>query len=238
MGPNSPGGVWRRFLPPQPHRDAILEWLGRGRARLVHREAGQAPLVAFEDGGIIELDKVRCDERGQFERVTAAEVASSESGHRLTKYTDVCTSVDELQAALQREPRLRTAEREALVGLLDDAVYMIGRMYRREREYGAFAEGLSAICEEMRSTPTVDRGPADGAAAELRRVVSSARETGTSDLTRLNALAEQVRAVAQAQEDRLRAQKQAAIRVLARYLTLRGDRDWSAEEQDGGPPSE
>jgi hypothetical protein len=228
-GQEPPGPTWARFLPPSPHREAILSWFERGRASLIERGPGDVPLVEFEDGGVIELDKVRCDKRGQFERADAADLPP-ESAYRLTKYTDVCTSVDELKRAFAEEPGLAERDPAALLSLLDDALYMIGRMYRRQSEYTGFLEQLEALCRDMRGIGVVDRAPADEAVLRLKSVIEDAPTSIPEQLERLNAIAEQVRAVAQAQEDRLREQKAMAVQALLAYRAVKGGRDWSADE--------
>lgn len=46
------------WLPPAPHRERILDWLQKGRARLLPETEGP-PVVQFEDGGLIVLSAVR-----------------------------------------------------------------------------------------------------------------------------------------------------------------------------------
>jgi hypothetical protein len=47
------------WLPPQPHRDIVLDWISRGRVHLV---PGSVPLIEFEDGGTMPLSDVRWSE--------------------------------------------------------------------------------------------------------------------------------------------------------------------------------
>ena len=51
------------WLPPEPHRGKLIEFIKRGRAYIQPRKRGQPPLVYFEDGGAIPLHKVRYSER-------------------------------------------------------------------------------------------------------------------------------------------------------------------------------
>jgi hypothetical protein len=51
------------WLPRSPHREKILEWLRADRAHIITGES--APLVAFEDGGVIPLKDVRWSEAVQ-----------------------------------------------------------------------------------------------------------------------------------------------------------------------------
>jgi hypothetical protein len=52
---------WARWLPPSPHRERIVRYLRAGRANLVLDGVipGDAPLVQFEDGGVMPLPLVR-----------------------------------------------------------------------------------------------------------------------------------------------------------------------------------
>ena len=66
-----PPGIPEAWLPPSPHREVIVDWLGRGRAALLTEEEasrfppgpqGREPLVQFEDGGVMPLRVVRWSE--------------------------------------------------------------------------------------------------------------------------------------------------------------------------------
>ena len=47
--------VNRRWLPPPPHVDKVVEAVLNGSAHIEKRGHHEAPLVIFEDGGVIEL---------------------------------------------------------------------------------------------------------------------------------------------------------------------------------------
>jgi len=66
-----PGWIPQGWLPPEPHREKIVDWLKRGRAVLLSDEAaeqlavgpqGREPWVQFEDGGVMPLRVVRWSE--------------------------------------------------------------------------------------------------------------------------------------------------------------------------------
>lgn len=59
---------WEKWLPPSPHREAVIDFLKHGRASLIPRDENEAPLMAFEDGGMMELDKVRFSPERRFYR--------------------------------------------------------------------------------------------------------------------------------------------------------------------------
>jgi hypothetical protein len=61
--------AWSRWLPPSPHRERIVRWLQAGRAHLIPAAAAAdgagaeaAPLVQFQDGGLMRLPDVRWSE--------------------------------------------------------------------------------------------------------------------------------------------------------------------------------
>jgi hypothetical protein len=53
----------REWLPPEPHRTKLIEFVKAGRAYIQPKKRGQPPIVQFEDGGSIPLHKVRYSER-------------------------------------------------------------------------------------------------------------------------------------------------------------------------------
>lgn len=53
---------YQAWLPPKPHADMLLEFLQDSRAYVLDKEeAGQEPLIQFEDGGSITMSQVRYD---------------------------------------------------------------------------------------------------------------------------------------------------------------------------------
>ena len=55
-----------RWLPPSPHREKLLEKIALGRAHIEETGHNQPPLVYFEDGGMMELPRVRWAGANQF----------------------------------------------------------------------------------------------------------------------------------------------------------------------------
>ncbi len=107
-----------------------------------------------------------------------------DSGERRnTRYSDVCGSVDEFKRHVAEGPRALREHDDEIAELFDDIRHMIGRMYRRQREYTAFTDRLRALIERLEAVPIVDRAPADEGLAELERMLA-AGETG--DAERLN----------------------------------------------------
>jgi len=220
---------WDRWLPPSPHREAIIDFVARGRASIVQEAADRPPFLMFEDGGSMELSKVRYAEKVPFYHADRPE-ERVRADYRATQYSDVCGSLNELKRIFAEEPERAAQEPEYLQSLIDDARYMMGRMYRRQREYNEFAEALAALCEEMAEVPLQDRAPADEAFDEIERMLHDDPDSAKTNRHRLDELAEQARAVANGQEARLREHKAVALRVRQAYLQVKGARDWSKEE--------
>ena len=217
---------WGAWLPPDPHRQWVLDQVAKGRASIVHPDEDRPPLILYEDGGSMVLPQVRW--AGEGRPWSAGDPVIDESGERRnTKYYDVCSSVDEFKQHIAAGPEKLAEERESIQRLFDDIRHMIGRMYRRQREYTDFADRLRAIIEELEAVEVVDRASSDEGLAEIERLLDAG---APADPARLNALAEQVRDVASRQEQRLREHKAAALAVLEAYREVKGPRDWSEDE--------
>lgn len=221
---------WERWLPPDPHRQWVLDQVVKGRASIVQPGEDAPPLLLYEDGGSMVLSQVRWTGEGR--PWSAGDPVIDETGERRnTKYYDVCSSVDEFKEHVAAGPEKLAAERANIDRLFDDIRYMIGRMYRRQREYTQFADRLKEIIAELEAVEIVDRAQADDGLAELERMLDAGE---MDDVECLNALAEQVRGVASRQEARLREHKAAALAVLAAYRQVRGPRDWAEDEGTSG----
>jgi len=218
---------WGQWLPPDPHRQWVLDQVVKGRASIVHPDEDAPPLLLYEDGGSMVLPQVRWAGGGR--PWSAGEPVIDESGERRnTKYYDVCSSVDEFKEHVAAGPEKLAEESENIDRLFDDIRHMIGRMYRRQHQYTDFADNLRKILAELDAVAIVDRAPSDNGLAEIERMLDAG---DTSDVERLNELAEQVRSVASQQELRLREHKAAALAVLGAYREAKGPRDWSEDEK-------
>jgi len=222
---------WAKWPPPSPHREAIIDFVARGRASIVQSAPDQPPLLMFEDGGSMELSKVRCGEKEPFYHADRPE-KRVRADYRATQYSDVCGTINELKRIIAEEPERTAQEPEYLQSLIDDARYMIGRMYLRQGEYNEFADRLAALRREMAEVPIQDRAPADSGPDEIERALRANPGCAATEKDRLDELAEQVRAVANGQEGRLREHKAVALDVYRAYLDIKGARDWSKEEAE------
>jgi len=225
-------GFDEKWLPPSPHREAIGEFLTKGRARIVERGHGKAPLLAFEDGGVIELPRVRYQNTARGMCLVAVDQADAPD---LTRHPDVCGSIDEFRAKVQGDLGEAVAARDDLTRLIRDAAHMLGRLQKRRETYETFARELHNVCAAMDQVALPDAASADAPLEELlRRIANASAETFARDGKELIALAERIRDLANQQEKCLAAYKDLAVRAGALYQHIRGGRNWrqGAEEDD------
>jgi len=232
-----------RWLPPSPHREEILKKVEAGRAHIMERGHNIPPLLVFEDGGVIELPRVRymMTRRGielvaaddystkgvvhEAEGCEQSEAISTE-GIEQTKHNDVCGTIDELKGLLKENPELPKSDPEHLNKLLDDVYYMTNRMQRRRENYEKFAAELASLCERMTTIESPETEQSYRKADEIRAILRDSPETITSRLEAIYELAEGIRDVANKMEACLSAYKKAAIEVGELYEKTKGGRNW------------
>ena len=130
-----------RWLPPSPHKEAVLEQLRRGRCYIQERGHGLAPMLVFQDGGTLELPRVRAKDNG----VDFWQEPGQGAATRQTKYSDICGSINELKQLMAEQPNLAEAEPDRMFRLLDDMGYMLGRLAKRREDYEAFVEAVRGV---------------------------------------------------------------------------------------------
>jgi hypothetical protein len=223
-----------RWMPPSPHREQILEEIARGAAHIVERGHGLPPLLVFEDGGMIELPRVRYRDsrRGM---VLAAEEGPVARGE--THFYDVCGTVDEILGRVRESQyasrEAQDSDRAYLTALLDDIGYMLERMTRRSARYRAFFEELHALAGAMLEDGVPESDSAEtrvGALAEALVPQDEDTEMVPGDVV---ARAENVRALAQALEDHLARSKATAMQVAALFDEIKGGRNWPSDPAPG-----
>lgn len=224
-----PEGDWMNWLPPSPHWEAILDFLERARCTLIERGEDESPLIQFEDGGLMELDKIRYDEDIAFYHADQPD-GRVYGEYRATQYSDTCGSVDEMKRIFAEEPQRLAEDRDYLESLLKDALYMMRRMNRRQRACSEFGRQLAELVRQIQQVEEESMAPAHKGAEELRRMWDTNPDCAATELARLNELAEQVRGVGSRQENRLRDHKHLALEVFRAYQTIKGQRNWSEEE--------
>lgn len=206
-----------RWLPPSPHKEEVLKRVEAGRAHIEERGHNIPPLLVFEDGGVIELPKVRymMTHRGM-ELVAADDYLPRGQ----TKHNDVCGTIDELKGLLKE--CLLESNPDHFNRLLDDACYMTNRMQRRRENYQEFAAEFASLCERMAAIEGPETEQTYKKSDEIRAILRDSPEAITS----IYELAEGIRDVANNLESCLSAYKKVAIEVGALYENIKGGRNW------------
>jgi len=209
-----------RWLPPSPHKEEVLKFLERGRAHLEERGHNTAPLLVFEDGGVMELPLARYEDGGFS---PADETVAS----RQTNYNDVCGSIDELRKLLAEKPEMIQSDPERLFELMDDACYMLSRMQRRREKYDEFRAAVNSVSERLNQIVGPETEIAYQKADEFRGLLRENPEKVAGKLHNLNELVEGVRDVANRMEKEvLYAYRDLAKELGELYAQIRGSRKW------------
>jgi len=227
----SEAGFDPKWLPQSPHREAIVAFLADGRAHVVERGHGVAPLLVFEDGGAIELPRVRCAPTVRGMELAAAEAPDAPDQ---TKHRDVCGSLDELEARVAADPARAAAESRELCRLARDVRHMLGRLQARREAYEALGDTLRELADAAAEVGGPDPGPALAQCdALLERLGGADEQALRAERDALFALAEAIRRTANAQEKCLARHKALATRLGGLYEHIRGARQWQTQ----GPPA-
>ena len=210
-----------RWMPPSPHRERILHEIAIGAAHIVERGHNVPPLLAFEDGGVFELPRVRLEETRRGLQLTVSDEAA---GAGETRFYDVCSTVDEILGQVGEQHALDPAE---MTALLDDIRYMIGRMAWRSQQYVAFFETIRATAEQALALPRPDHASAPIRLERLRADLDAwSTVDGEDSQERVVASAEHARTLAQELEDYLAQCRQLAIDIHNTYAEIKGGRQW------------
>jgi len=213
--------VNRRWLPPEPHLQKVIEAVQKDSAHIEKRGHHEPPLLMFEDGGVIELPKARYEQTYRGMQLVSSDEAAQEG---VTKFRDVCGCADYIKGILTDDPASVQADPHRFDQLLDNALYMIERMYKREDEYREFLVAIAAICAQPPKGP--DPKMASKAAEEIRMLLHEHPEDVGKYVELLNSLAEDVRHVASKQEKCLREHKDLAMKINQLYKDVKGARNW------------
>ena len=147
---------------------------------------------------------------------------------RETRFSDVCGTVDEFRSVLSKG-KLRKDEVGVLQNLVDDALYMIGRMMSRFKEHEKMREHLRALVKKMDEIEPERALEAFSLADELKNLVST--DLSKEDLEKATGLAEKIRKVAGELEGILRSCKGGCLDLMELYGRTKGVRDWSVDEK-------
>ena len=212
--------IENRWLPPSPHREAVLEFVRRGRAHIEERGHNVPPLLVFEDGGVMELPLARYKDEN-------FSPAGGAPASRQTNYSDVCGSIDELKKLLAEKPEMAQSDPDRLFELIDDACYMLSRMQRRREKYREFADAVKSVSERLDQIAGPDTENAFQKADELRNALKNEPEKVTEKLKYLHELTEDVRDVANPMEKEvLYVYRDLAIELGKLYAEIKGNRKW------------
>ena len=214
-----------RWLPPSPHKEAVLQMLRNGRAHIEERGHNNPPLLVFQDGGVLELPRVRVQENGK----SFWQDSSETSVTRQTKHCDICGTLDELKQLLADEPELARREPGRVLRLVDDLEYMLSRLAKRRQSYEEFIAEVSASAEKTESIEMPDLSAAQAHASELRSAVEAGPDAVRQRLEELHARAERFRDVANASEQVIREHLSAAMTIGKLFEQIRGARNWDSD---------
>ena len=215
--------VNRKWLPPSPHVEKVIEAVRKGAAHIEKRGHHEAPLVMFEDGGVIELPKARYEDTYRGMQLVSCDDAAAEG---VTRFRDVCGCVDHIKGILRDNPAAVEADPHVFDQFLDHALYMIDRMCKREGVYRQFAADVITACTQLPQAPSP--AMASNAADEIRNLLHHHPEDAVKHTDLLNQLAEDVRYVASNQEKCLREYKELAMKIDSLYKEIKGARNWEA----------
>ena len=216
-----------RWLPPSPHKEAVLEQIRRGRCYVQERGHNTPPLLVFQDGGVLELPRARA--RGN--KADFWQAPGVEPSTRQTRYSDICGSIDELKQLLADEPELAEVDPDRLLALLDDSDYMLGRLAKRRETYRQFVAALVAALDRANDIAFPDHAAAALEAKELRHAVAQGTDAVRTRRDELHARAERFRDVANAAERVVRAYKELAIEIGKHYRAIKGARAWDDDPE-------
>ena len=211
-----------RWLPPSPHKEAVLDMLRRGRVHVEERGHNNPPLLVFQDGGVLELPRARWKGKGD----AFYQDASEKAGTRQTKHCDICGTLDELKQLLADSPELAETEPDRLLKLVDDVEYMLSRLVKRRQDYEPFIESVAAALEKARAIQLPDIPGAHGHAAELRTAIEAGADDVRKRVSELHDHAERFRDVANASEGVVRDHREAAIAIGRAFEAVKGGRNW------------
>lgn len=217
-----------RWFPPSPHKERVLEAIAQGIAHIVERGHNIPPLLVFEDGGAIELPRVRYQMTRRGLVLVAAEGPVTKG---TTRFYDVCGSIDEIKGCIAEANAPEGLDLPYLLSLVEDIRYMLARMARRANQYQAFAHEVKALAEQILSLPRPDIDSAEARIQALEATLESTATLEEGQKTTIEAAAEHVRDLANALEGHLAACKEIAIRIGELYERIKGGRVWPSRTE-------
>jgi len=183
-----------------------------------------APLLCFEDGGVMELPRARInpDRNGFFQEPSAAPAA------RQTRHNDICGTIDELKKRIAEEPQTAASDPEPLLQLLDDMIYMMNRIRRRRERYEEFEAAVGQALDQALAIRPPDIDAAIAKAEQIRGVMTQQPQSLAGQVEQLHALAEEFRKAANEAEQTLYPHRDIAREIGRLYREIRGARHWDS----------
>ncbi|MGB9595068.1 MAG: hypothetical protein ACPL7B_02200 [Candidatus Poribacteria bacterium] len=213
-----------RWFPPSPHKEAVLDFLKKGRAHIEERGHNLPPLLVFEDGGVMELPRARYI-NGNFSPDESSSVS------RQTNYSDVCGTIDEFKRLLKDEPEIVKSDPSRLFELIDDMFYLLSRMQRRREVYREAAEFISNLVEKMNQIKGPNTEDAYQKGNILRDFIKNSPEKVSEDLEYLYEVVEGIRDVANRMESEvLYPYRDLFIELGEIYTQVKGSREWKKKK--------
>ena len=213
-----------RWMPPSPHREAIIWTLHQGRAHIEERGHDLPPLFVYEDGGAMELHLMRLvDDK----LIAVADAALPETS---TKHIDVCGTIDELKQLWAKQPELADRAPEQLLELLEHAMKMLRRIQQRLAAYREFSDAIAARAAEMDALQPPAHGRSVSFEEEIAGIIRAGGAAVREHLQELFDAAEAIRKIAGDSEQVLYRYRDLAIEIGALYEGIRGAREWQAPQ--------
>jgi len=216
--------IENRWFPPSPHKEAVMDFLNRGRAHLEERGHNIPPLLVFEDGGVMELPKAHFKD-GNFSPDESSQAS------RQTNYSDVCGTIDEFKNLLQTQPELAENNPSRLFELLDDVCYLLSRMQRRREAYRSSAEAIEKVIERLKQVAGPNVDDAYQRADILKKFFKESPDNVSGELDKLFNTAEEMRDVANRMEQEvLYTFRDLFIEIGEIYAQIKGSRAWEKKK--------
>jgi hypothetical protein len=154
---------------------------------------------------------------------------------RQTRYSDVCGTTDAFKALLKNEYDRAAADPQGVLGpLLEDALYMIGRMRTRREAYLAYVEQVRGVLDLLASVEDPGDRDAEDGARFIRACIASSEEFRGVAVEKIEGASERIRRVAGNHEQMLRQYKDLALTLHEQFMAIKGSRPWLVEEEDKG----
>ena len=154
---------------------------------------------------------------------------------RQTRYSDVCGTTDAFKTLLRNEyDQVASDPRGILDPLIEDALYMIGRMRTRREAYLVYVEQIRETLDQLASVEDPGDRDAEDGARTIRECIQSPEAFRRAAVEEIEGAAERIRRVAGNHERMLRQYKDLALKLHELFTAIKGSRPWLVEEEEKG----